>query len=346
MTDAAPVRGRGALAAGGVAVVVAAALLPFAGGGMDWSAVFGEPDSPDALIFFQTRIPRVLLAMLVGASLAVSGLVFQAVLRNPLAEPYILGVSVGASLGKFLAGLAGFAGWLGVAVISPLLCFAGALAPLLVLQRLALRRQRYSGAVLILAGVALNVMISALMLLLQYLTDFTQLQRLSLWLAGSLEIFGYAPLLPGVVLAAVCFLPLRGAASAMNILSLDRMTAAHLGLDVDRLVKRLLWAASILAAAAVSVSGPVGFVGLVVPHVLRLIVGPDHRVLLGLSALWGGVFLAVMDTIGRFGLGWIQAAGVPLLSTPQIPVGILTALLGGGFFLYLLFREQRARHWN
>jgi iron complex transport system permease protein len=322
-------------------------VVPFLGGGLDLSlALKGNPlgpyESPDAMVFWATRVPRVLLGLLVGGSLAVSGLAFQAVLRNPLADPYILGVSSGAALGKVVSVLLPVAGGISVLLWTPLWCFVGALVPLVLLYALALRVRRFSAVTLLLAGVMVNVSLSAVILLIQYFADFTKVRQMQLWWMGALDVVGYDRLGMTLPLAAGAFLVIWVQARSMNLLSLDSCTAAHLGVDVRRTVNTLVWAASLLTAAVVAVSGPIGFVGLIVPHALRLVFGADNRLLVPLGMLYGGVFLVLCDLIGWRSLQLARWLGAPVAFTAEIPVGVVTALVGGPLFLFLLFRSQRS----
>ncbi|MBX7244969.1 MAG: iron ABC transporter permease [Candidatus Sumerlaeaceae bacterium] len=331
------------------ALLVAIALgttIPLIGGQINLktaiaTAPWADYPTTDAMVFWGTRIPRVLLALLVGGALAVAGLAFQAVLRNPLAEPYVLGISSGASLGKMLAALAGLQAAATAPYLSPVLCFAGSLLPLTVLQVMAARTRRFSAVSLLLAGVMLNVIITSFMLLLQFFADFTRVQQMYVWALGGLDIVGYGQLAVVAPIVAVAGIVLFFQTRAMNLLSLDPATAAHLGLDVSRAVQRIMLAAAVLTSAVVAVSGPIGFVGLVVPHALRLMFGADNRLLLPLSLIWGGVFLLACDFLGWRGLELLAAAGAPIRQTSEIPVGIITALIGGPVFMVLLLRSAR-----
>jgi iron complex transport system permease protein len=279
----------------GLAIAAAVALLvPLIGGNIHLGRAlaagpWGMDQSADALIFWGTRIPRVLLGLLVGGSLAVAGVVFQAILRNPLAEPYILGISGGAALGKMIAIVLALRGLTSFFTLMPLLCFAGALCPLLLLQAISLRTRRFSAVTILLGGVMLNVFFSAFILLLQYFADFAQVRQLFLWSMGGLDIVGYRQLAVVLPVVAVSLGVILTRTRAMNLLSLDLVTAAHLGIDVKKSVNLLMWTGSILTSAVVAVSGPIGFVGLIVPHSLRLLVGSDNRLLAVLSAIYGGV---------------------------------------------------------
>lgn len=305
---------------------------------MDWS-ISGQHSTPDGLIFWQTRVPRVLTGLVAGAALACSGLAYQAVLRNPLADPYILGISSGAAVGKALAVLALPAALVALPVVTPLACFIGGLLPVLFLMRLSLMQQFFSPVTLLLAGVIFNLILSAAMMLVQVFAHPDDARRIAFWWLGGLETAGYsAPLVAlAPVLAGIAVLVWR--ARAMNVLSVDALTANHLGVDVKREVLWLIGAGTLLAATSVALCGPIGFAGLLVPHILRLMAGPDHRLLVPLAALAGAGFLVLCDLLGWRGVQWLAAAGVPVRTAMEVPAGVITALLGGPVFLYLLVKK-------
>jgi iron complex transport system permease protein len=287
-------------------------------------------DNVDAQIFFVARLPRVLAAALVGATLAASGVVLQALLRNPLATPFTLGVSAGAALGAMLAIAAGLdVGALGVSSV-PLASFAGSMAATALVYWLARSQRRgLSTNVLLLAGVTLNSFFSALILFVQYLADFTQSFRTVRWLMGDLDVGGYAPIVASLPLIVLAFIAFGVLARALNLLSLGADAAAARGVDVARAERLAFLSASLATGAAVSLAGPIGFIGIVVPHLVRLLVGADHRVVLPASACFGAAFLIGCDLISRTALA-------PL----ELPVGIVTAMIGGPFFLWQLVRNS------
>ena len=286
-------------------------------------------ENVDAQIFFIARLPRVAAAALVGAALATAGVVFQALLRNPLATPDTLGVSTGAALGAMLA--ITFNVDLGVAGIPTLsiACLAGAAAALGIVYALVTARGRgLSTTILLLAGVTMTAFFSALILFTQYLADFTDTFRTVRWLMGMLDVGSYAPILaalPMLIVAGGLFATLP---RALDLISLGADAASARGVDVVRAERTALVGASLATGAAVSISGPVAFVGLVVPHLVRLLVGSDHRLVLPASALFGGAFLIACDLVAR-----------TLFAPAELPVGIVTALIGGPFFLWLLLRR-------
>jgi len=289
-----------------------------------------EASSAAADIVRRVRVPRVVLAALVGAALAVAGVLFQALLRNPLADPYVLGVSGGAALGGIAALTLGASLGLGDAGV-PLAAFAGALLATLLLYLIANVRGFVSATHLLLTGVVFNAFASAGIVFLASLAGFGEGNRIFLWLIGSLsaarvELAGWVAAFLLVALAVAW-----PAARALNLLALGEEAARQLGVDVARQQRMLLLANSLLVGAAVSVAGLVGFVGLIVPHLLRLLVGPDHRLLVPAAALTGAAFLVLCDTAAR-----------SLLGARELPVGAITALLGGPLFL-LLLRRHHAR---
>ena len=283
----------------------------------------------DAQIFFVARLPRVLAATLVGSALASSGVVFQALLRNPLATPFTLGISAGAALGAMLVltfgGALAAASWAAV----PAASFAGALAAVAIVYLLAAARHRgFSTSVLLLAGVTLNSFFSALILLVQYFADMTASMQTLRWLLGDLDVASYTPLavaLPMLTLSFVTFILL---APRLNLLA-SAPTPRPCGVWTCCATQRLaFFSASLATGAAVSVGGPIGFVGIIVPHLVRLVVGADHRLVVPASLGFGAAFLVACDLISR-----------TVISPLELPVGIVTAVIGGPFFLWLLVRN-------
>ncbi len=288
-------------------------------------AGLGEPEDILPVIIWHLRLPRVLLAALVGGTLAMAGVVFQALLRNPLAEPYILGVSGGAAVGAILALLAGWAPFPGVTGLA----FAGSLATLGLLVLLTWGRAIRRAEGLLLSGVMVNAFCGAVIMFLLSLTQDARLHHLLFWLMGDLSLAApeHLPwlatgLIPG-------FLVLLSLARPLNLLLLGEETAHFLGVNVTAISRLLLILTSFLVSLVVCHSGLVGFVGLVVPHLLRLVVGPDHRLLLPASLLGGASFLVLCDLLSRV----LPAQG-------EMPVGVVTALLGAPLFILLLLRSR------
>ena len=307
------------LAIGPSGISVGDALRVLAGGG----------GAAERDIVLQVRLPRVILAALVGASLSVAGALFQALLRNPLADPFVLGVSGGAALGGIAVLGLGAAFGLGAAWVPPA-AFAGALATTLLLFAVAGARGRLSSTSLLLTGVVFNAVASAAIVFIASLSGLAEGTGIFLWLIGSLssarlELAGVVALF--LALGLGCALPLsRG----LDLLALGEEPAAQLGVDVALLQRILLVATSLMVGAAVAVSGLIGFVGLIIPHLLRLVLGPGHRLLVPSAALGGAAFLVLCDTAAR-----------TLLPGRELPVGAVTALAGGPLFLVLLRREQQ-----
>jgi iron complex transport system permease protein len=293
-----------------------------------WSALTGKAGGATVDIVLRVRLPRVVLAALVGASLAVAGTLFQALLRNPLADPYILGVSGGAALGGITVLSFGGALGLGYAAVPPA-AFAGAILTILLLFAVSGGTGRLSPTTLLLTGVVFNAFASAAIVFMASIAGLVEGASIFLWLIGNLsdarfEVAGWVAAF--LALGLACALPL---ARGLNLLALGEEPAAQLGVDVERVKKVLLAATSLMVGAAVSVSGLVGFVGLIIPHLLRLLFGPDHRLLVPASALGGAAFLVLCDTAAR-----------TLLVGRELPVGAITAMAGGPLFLILLRRHH------
>jgi iron complex transport system permease protein len=287
-------------------------------------------DSTAATIFWQLRLPRVLLALLAGGGLAVSGLAFQTLFGNPLAEPYTLGIASGAALGAVLALRFGEAAHLlGLSAVT-VASFAGALAATALVVGLGGRRRGQETSTLLLAGIAVSLSCSALILFLQYLSDSTQTFRMVRWMMGGLAVVGYGEvlwLLPWVAGGGAFLLARRW---EMNLLLTGEELAASRGVDLGRLRLEVLLTTSAMIGALVAMVGPIGFVGLMVPHMLRRFVGHDHLALAPACILAGGAFLALCDGAAR-----------TVMAPAELPVGVITALLGGPFFLWLLILWRR-----
>jgi len=279
-----------------------------------------------ARIVLDLRLPRILLAVVVGGALGASGTAVQAVLRNPLADPYLLGLSGGAALGAVLVLVTGAAQ--AAPLLLPAAAFAGAVLAVVAVWRLASGAGALPPTALILSGVVVSAFCSALVMFLTSIAPAGRVQGALFWLMGSLvsPAPGILPVAAGGAALGVGVLALSG--HQLNALSLGEETAAHLGVEVGRVRAKLFLAASLATGAAVSASGLVGFVGLVVPHALRSLVGADHRLLLPASALAGAAALVLADTAAR-----------SILPPAEIPVGVVTALLGAPFFLVLLRRR-------
>jgi len=286
------------------------------------------PNNVDRVILFDTRVPRVLLAAVVGAALATAGVALQGLLRNPLAEPHLIGVSGGAALGAVVAILLGGRSAFIETSVLPLAAAGGALVSVAVIYRLAMVRGRLQPYVLLLAGVVYNAFAGALIMFANSIADFYAAHGLLFWLMGSLATQSYRLVGAIAVYSALGVLFLLLQTRQLNVLSLGEEGALQLGVDVDRTRRVTFIASSLLVGAVVSVAGMIGFVGLIVPHVMRLLLGADHRLLMPASLLAGATFLIWADTVARTALGVVE-----------LPVGVVTALCGGPFFVYLLKRE-------
>lgn len=295
--------------------------------------VDGEGLQQAELILGQIRLPRSLLGLCVGIVLALSGVAMQGLFRNPLADPGLVGVAGGAALGAAIAIVGGsMIGGLPSAIAPYLLslcAFSGGLIVTAVVYRFGRRDGQTHVATMLLAGVALTAMSGAGVGLFTYLADDATLRSLTFWNLGSLNGASYPRLWPLllVTLAIALWLPRR--AAALNALLLGESEARHLGFDVERIKLELVLCTALGVGAAVAAAGLIGFIGLVVPHLMRLLVGPDHRVLLPASLLAGASLLLLADLLARL-----------LLAPAELPIGIVTALIGAPFFLYLLVRGR------
>ena len=324
---------RGTVAALLVALVVISVILGVRFGsvplttGEALKALFGGGEDTHRLIVLQLRLPRTLLGLLVGGGLAMAGATFQALLRNPLAEPYILGISGGASVGAVLVialGLVSAGSW-----VLPLAAFAGAVLAIVLVFRVATASGwAMDVRVLLLAGVVVAAFFSACIAFILSVSEARTVQSAVLWIMGSLAGADWRE----VWVAAAYTLPaaavLATLARPLNLMSIGEETAHYLGADVEAVKRMSLGVAALITAAGVAVAGVIGFVGLVVPHAVRLVVGSDHRSLLPLSFLAGAAFLTIADLVARI-----------LLAPTEIPIGVITAFVGVPFFLVLLRRS-------
>lgn len=281
-------------------------------------------------ILLQIRGPRVLLAGFVGAVLGLTGAVLQSLLRNPLAEPHLLGVSSGAALGVMIGGLWPMSGLIPGLTTSWVFAFAGGLAALVVLYRLSTVNGRIRPETLVLAGVVLNGTLAAVIMFLTSYLDPGRVFGRMVWLLGSLGSVESAALLliAPPLLAGMAWLCLQG--RSLNLMTLGADTAQSLGVSPDRVIRANLLVSASMIGLVVSLSGMIGFVGILTPHILRRLIGTDYRLLLPASALGGGLFLIVADTVARVAL-----------APTELPVGVVTALCGGPFFLWLLAKRRR-----
>lgn len=282
-------------------------------------------------ILSELRLPRIILAFCVGAGLALCGLVFQALFHNPLATPFTLGVASGAALGAASSLFLGInAVVLGISATT-FMAFLGALLTIFFVYHISRLGSGYSVYRLLLTGVALNFFFSSLILFIQYLNDMTDSYRLVSWLMGHLAIVGYDAVIQLSPFVIVTLLVIILLAKELNLLRLGDDMALSRGVPAEPIRMVLLLVTSLCVGAMVAVCGPIGFVGMMVPHMARLIIGQDHRYLVPYSALMGGSFLILCDVIGR-----------TIIAPAEIPVGVITALLGGPFFIWLLMRRVTA----
>lgn len=293
-------------------------------------ALFGEGEAASQAIVRDIRLPRIALGVLVGGALGVSGAAMQGVFRNPMADPYIVGVSPGAALGAVIAVSSGISvSFLGLSAIS-LFAFVGALAAAFVVITLARRGGGFPVTDLLLIGIAVGAFTSALYSLLAIALSDSRIAAVFYWLLGSLSAANWERVTASLPYLAVVVLVLLIFSRELDVYALGEEEAGFLGVRVERMKFIVIGAASLGAAAAVAVSGVIGFVGLIVPHLARLIVGPRHAILIPISGLWGAAFLVGADAVAR-----------SALSASEIPVGIITALCGAPFFLYLLRRSRK-----
>lgn len=315
-----------ALVVGACAILVCA---PFIGPEFISLGAALTEGSGEADIFWHLRLPRILSGFAAGAGLSLSGMAFQALFRNPLATPFTLGVSSGASLGVAVyirlgltAGLAGIAG-------TSIAAFTGAIAALSVVYGLTQLRRGFSSATLLLAGVAVSFSFSSLILFIQYISGYQHSFRIVRMLMGSLDVVGYSPFRNMGLFVAAGTLVLFGLTHELNLLSTGEELAASRGVHVKRLKQAVFITVSLMVGGVVAFCGPIGFVGMMVPHACRLVIGHDHRYLAPATLLVGGAFLVLCDTLAR-----------TVIAPAEIPVGVLTALLGGPFFLWLLLTKR------
>ncbi len=331
-----------ALACAAVAVAV-----PLAGAGQVswhdiWTGLRQEGTVPGQ-IFWQVRVPRLLLGMLAGSTLAVAGVAFQSMFRNPLASPFTLGVSSGAGLGAALAmSLAVRWAWLGTGWAISAAAFAGAMTSVLIVYGLAGVRRGFSSNTLLLAGVSIGYVCGAIILLIQYVSSQAVTNATVRWLMGTVEVTGYSAFVYSVPLVVVGLAVLAWHWREMDLLMMGDLVAAGRGVHVRRVRRWIYFSASVMVAAVVAHTGPIAFVGLVVPHIVRMVVGPTHGRLLPAALLGGAAFLPACDVVAANGMRWISHGASPAaqMSALSVPVGVLTSLIGGVFFLGMLLGRR------
>jgi len=287
-------------------------------------------------IFWDIRIPRTCTAFLAGAALALSGMALQAMFRNPLATPFTLGVSSGASFGAAMYMIIAVKSGMAFALLGisgqSVFAFLGSVIAIVLVYGLTRAKRGFSTATMLLAGVAVSFFFSSLILFVQYISDFAQSYRIIRWLMGDFDVTGFRTVLRVFPFAlggsAIVFLLTR----ELNLLTTGDELAASRGVAVKTVKKMLFLATSLMVGGVVAVCGPIGFVGMVAPHICRLMVGHDHKYLATATLLFGGMFLTLCDTLAR-----------TLIAPAEIPVGVITALLGGPFFVWLLIRGSSER---
>ncbi|MBN1909575.1 MAG: iron ABC transporter permease [Pirellulales bacterium] len=328
------------LAALAVVAVTLLCVAPLIGASnISWQAYWSSDANPIQIkILWSFRIPRVLMGFLAGMGLAVSGMAFQAMFRNPLATPFTLGVASGASLGSAACIHLGWVFALAGIPAVTICAFAGAVLTVLLVYGFTRAKRGFSTGTMLLAGVAISFFFSSVILFLQYVSDFTQTYQMLRWVMGGLnrtvEFADVLTVLPFVVAGTLIVLYLS---HELNLIATGEQLAASRGVEVDRTKKMLFLAASLMVGAVVSVCGPIGFVGLMAPHICRLLIGPDHRFLAPATCLFGGAFLVACDAASRTVMGLVSTSPI------ELPVGIITALLGGPFFLGLLLTRSAGR---
>jgi iron complex transport system permease protein len=297
-----------------------------------------------SIVVFELRLPRVVLAGLIGAGLAVAGAIMQALFRNPMADPYILGLSAGASLGAGLTLAVPATVWTvtvfgtammmtNTSLLLPFLTFMGALGAVLLVFSIARTGGKVNTDTLLLSGIAVSAFLSAIVMFLLFIAGH-QFRSLFFWMLGGFgaATWGQVAIVAPVVLPCVALAVLFS--RDLNLLLTGEETARNLGMNVDRVKWQLLLLSSLLTGICVAFAGIIGFVGLIIPHIIRILVGPDHRYLVPASALAGAIFLV-----------WVDTAARTMMAPTEIPVGIITAMTGGPFFLYLLRTSKRTGRW-
>ncbi|MHA1632022.1 MAG: FecCD family ABC transporter permease [Candidatus Freyarchaeota archaeon] len=299
--------------------------LPLLGG-----LVGGELSPVEETIIVQVRLPRVLSAAIIGIALAVSGTILQALLRNPMADPYVLGISAGASLGASLSIAFGIGlSFFGVLYSTPLMAFVTGVGTVYLVYNIAKTGRESPMLTLVLAGIAVNSFLLAIQAIIRIVCG-EAIHALTNWLLGSLVTCNWNHVKIALPFTVIGMAATYVFARDLNIILLGEEQARNLGVDAEKLKKVMLASATLMTAGAVSISGIIGFVGLIIPHMARIMVGPDHRILIPTSALTGAILLILCDTIAR-----------SIIRPAELPVGIFTSILGCPFFIYLLRKRKR-----
>ena len=291
-----------------------------------WQQGYTGLTPSEKTIIFSIRLPRVIFAGLVGASLSVAGVIFQALLRNPLADPFILGISSGSAVGAIIGIITGLGA---VPFGIPALAFLGAIFTVTLVFLIGRSDKELHSNTLLLAGVIVNAFFSAIIMFLISISTNTDLHNITFWLMGDLSLATWIKILFVSVLLLFGFVVIYSYARPLNLIVTGEETAMQLGVNVERTKIVLFLAGSLITGLAVAFSGIIGFVGLIIPHIMRMVLGPDHRLLLPASFLFGASFLVVADTIAR-----------TVIPYTELPVGVVTAICGAPYFIYLLRRRS------
>ncbi len=284
-------------------------------------------------ILYQIRLPRICAAFIAGAALSLCGMALQAMFKNPLATPFTLGISSGAALGTAIYIISALpAAIMGISTIT-VASFTGAIGACMLVYGLTRAAKGFSVATMLLAGVVVNFFFSSIILLLQYMSDFTESFRIIHWLMGSINVTGFKTVLNMLIFTAGGSVIIWRLRNELNLMTISDEIAITRGVNLQKIRKILLLSTSIMVAGVVAFCGPIGFVGLIAPHICRLLVGADHKRLAPASMLFGAAFLGICDTIAR-----------TIITDAEIPVGVVTALLGGPFFVWLLIKGESEKN--
>ncbi|WP_102401214.1 FecCD family ABC transporter permease [Haloimpatiens massiliensis] len=298
--------------------------LPFINNLIDTSTI----KASESLIVLNIRLPRILMSIIIGIGLSVVGCSFQAIFRNPMADPYILGISSGSALGATVGIILNFSFWNSVIGVSFFAFLGGTLTTLFV-YNIARVGKKLPTNTLLLSGVTMSFLLSSIISILM-LFNRNQLEDIYMWTMGSVSSASWKELKIVVPIILIGSFIIISLSKDLNIMLTGDTTAESLGVNVEKTKKIILLTSSLIVASCVSVTGIIGFVGLIIPHIARLIVGPDHRILFPFSALFGAIFLTITDTLAR-----------TLINPSEIPVGVITALFGAPYFLYLLYQNKK-----
>ena len=314
------------------ATVLSLAFMPFVGDSLDYASIFKlDSTTPDYQIFFNIRLPRALLAFIAGAALSICGMCFQSIFRNDLATPFTLGIASGASFGAvlyiFIGGPVLITSFLSGSSIAS---FLGALLALTIVYGLVRFKRNVKLEDILLGGIAINFFFSSLILILQFKSENSQLGEMLYWMIGGLQVIGYEQINFILLFIIIGFFIIMKNLKEMDLLLIGEDLAKSRGVNVVKVRQHLFLAVSLIVGAVVSVCGPIGFIGLMGPHICRKFVGVHHKTLFIASLLFGGVFLLISDTIAR-----------TIFYPTELPVGLITSSIGGPFFFWLILKGKR-----